>query len=181
MSAVEFKTEKPEISLTMDGRGKATFLCPKSKLQALDGLKTGEYVLELKRYRERRSKDANAYFWKLVGEIAEVLKTDNDSVYLMLLERYGVFTYIVVQPRIVDKIKSEWRLVKELGEITVNGKKGVQLQCFFGSSTYDSKEMSRLIEGTVSEAKELGIDTRTPEEIALMTEEWGNEKHTAKG
>ena len=54
-----------------------------------------------------------------------------------------------------------------------SGKTGVQIQCFFGSHTYDTKEMSRLIEGTVSEAKELGIDTRTPEEIALMTEEWG--------
>ena len=170
---IEFRTEKPEISLTMDGRGRATFFCPRSKLKALDGLQEGEYAVEIKRYRERRSLNANAYFWVLVGQIADKIQSDTESVYLRLLERYGVFTHIVVKPNVVDKVKAEWRAVKVLGEIAINGKTGVQIQCFFGSHTYDTKEMSRLIEGTVSEAKELGIDTRTPEEIALMTEEWG--------
>lgn len=170
---IEFKTEKPEISLTYDGRGKVTFPCPRSKLQVLDRLKTGEYTVEVKRYREKRSLDANAYFWVLVGQIADKIHSDNESVYLDLLGRYGVYTHIVVKPNVVDKVKAEWRAVKELGEVNINGKKGIQLQCFFGSHTYDTKEMSRLIEGAVYEAKELGIDTRTPEEIALMTEEWG--------
>lgn len=170
---IEFRTEKPEISLTMDGRGRATFFCPRSKLKALDGLQEGEYAVEIKRYRERRSLNANAYFWVLVGQIADKIQSDTESVYLRLLERYGVFTHIVVKPNVVDKVKAEWRAVKVLGEVAINGKTGVQIQCFFGSHTYDTKEMSRLIEGTVSEAKELGIDTRTPEEIALMTEEWG--------
>lgn len=170
---IEFRTEKPEISLTMDGRGRATFFCPRSKLKALDGLQEGEYAVEIKRYRERRSLNANAYFWVLVGQIADKIQSDTESVYLRLLERYGVFTHIVVKPNVVDKVKAEWRAVKVLGEVSINGKTGVQIQCFFGSHTYDTKEMSRLIEGTVSEAKELGIDTRTPEEIALMTEEWG--------
>ena len=170
---IEFRTEKPEISLTMDGRGRATFFCPRSKLKALYGLQEGEYAVEIKRYRERRSLNANAYFWVLVGQIADKIQSDTESVYLRLLERYGVFTHIVVKPNVVDKVKAEWRAVKVLGEIAINGKTGVQIQCFFGSHTYDTKEMSRLIEGTVSEAKELGIDTRTPEEIALMTEEWG--------
>ena len=170
---IEFRTEKPEISLTMDGRGRATFFCPRSKLKALDGLQEGEYAVEIKRYRERRSLNANAYFWVLVGQIADKIQSDTESVYLRLLERYGVFTHIVVKPNVVDKVKAEWRAVKVLSEVAINGKTGVQIQCFFGSHTYDTKEMSRLIEGTVSEAKELGIDTRTPEEIALMTEEWG--------
>lgn len=170
---IEFKTEKPEISLTMDGRGMATFFCPRSKLKALDGLKEGEYAVEIKRYRERRSLNANAYFWVLVGQIADKIQSDTESVYLRLLERYGVYTHIVVKPNVVDKVKAEWRAVKVLGKVAINGKTGVQIQCFFGSHTYDTKEMSRLIEGTVSEAQELGIDTRTPEEIAVMTEEWG--------
>ena len=170
---IEFKTTKPEISLTMDGRGRATFFCPRSKLKALDGLQEGEYAVEIKRYRERRSLNANAYFWVLVGQIADKIQSDTESVYLRLLERYGVYTHIVVKPNVVDKVKAEWRAVKVLGKVAINGKTGVQIQCFFGSHTYDTKEMSRLIEGTVSEAQELGIDTRTPEEIAVMTEEWG--------
>ena len=42
-----------------------------------------------------------------------------------------------------------------------------------GSHTYNTKEMSRLIEGTVQEAKALGIETATPEEIRRMEERWG--------
>lgn len=109
----------------------------------------------------------------MIGKIAEKLQTDNESVYLTMLERYGVFAHLIVKPSVVEKVKTEWRTVRELGEVRVNGKKGVQLQCFFGSHTYDTKEMSRLIDGIVSEAKELGIDTRTPEELSLMLEEWG--------
>lgn len=171
---IEFKTVKPEISLTMQGTGKVTFSCDKSKIRAIDGLKEGEYTVELKKYRNKRSLDANAYFWVLVGEMAERLKTDNQSIYLQQLEKYGSYTFVVAKPKAVERLKQEWRLVKDLGEISVNGNKGIQLQCFFGSSTYDSKEMSRLIEGTIEDAKELGIDTRTPEEIAIMTSEWNN-------
>lgn len=63
--------------------------------------------------------------------------------------------------------------MRELGEVTVNGKTGVQLQCYFGSSTYDAKEMSVLIDGVVSECKEMGIETMTPDEIARLKSEWG--------
>jgi hypothetical protein len=84
-----------------------------------------------------------------------------------------VNTHIVVKPHMVDKVKQEWRTVRELGEVTVNGKTGMQLQCFFGSSTYNTKEMSVLIDGVVSECKELGIETMTPDELAGLKNEWG--------
>ena len=170
---IEFITNKPEISLTYDGKGKVTFLCPTPKLRVLYDLKQGDYTITLKKYKEKRSLDANAYLWVLIAKIADKLKTDNDSVYLNLLERYGVYTFVVVKPEVIERIKQEWRLTKELGEVVINGKKGIQIQCFFGSHTYDTKEMSRLIDGAVFEAKELGIDTRTPEEIFLMEQAWG--------
>lgn len=129
--------------------------------------------LKVTRWRNKRSLDANAYFWKLAGLMAEALGTSKDEIYLMILERYGVYTHLIVKPKAVDRIKREWRTVIDLGEVTVNGQTGIQLQCFFGSSTYDSKEMSRLIDGTIHDAKTLGISTETPEEIARMKEEWG--------
>ena len=73
---------------------------------------------------------------------------------------------------VVEKIKTEWRAVRELGEINVNGSSGIQLQCYFGSSTYDSKEMATLIDGVVREAKELGIETLPPDELLRMKQEW---------
>lgn len=129
--------------------------------------------VEIKPFRKRRSLDANAFFWTICEKIAVALKSTKDEIYLDLLSRYGVFTHIVVKPVAVERVKKEWRTVRDLGEVTVNGNTGVQLQCFFGSSTYDTKEMSRLIDGAVSEAQELGIETATPAEIALLKEGWG--------
>lgn len=171
---IEIKTKKPEIGYDFKGQGKITFLCPNEKLNAINDLKDEkDYILTIKEYKKKRSLDSNAYAWLLMGELAKVLKTDNWSVYLNMLERYGVYTFIVVKPAVVERVKSEWRLVKELGEVTINGVKGIQLQCFFGSHTYNTGEMARLIDGIVSECKEVGIDTRTPEEIAVMNEQWG--------
>jgi hypothetical protein len=124
-------------------------------------------------FREKRSLDANAYMWAKLQKMAEVLHTTKDELYLDILGKYGVFTHIIVKPHVVDRVKEEWRTVKELGEVTVNGITGVQLQCYFGSSTYDTKEMSVLIDGLVSECKALEIETLTPDELNRLKQEWG--------
>jgi hypothetical protein len=130
-------------------------------------------AVEIKQYRQKRSLDANAYLWVLLQKIAEAVNSSKDEVYLQMLERYGVFTHIVVKPHMVDKVKQEWRTVRELGEVTVNGKKGIQLQCFFGSSTYDTKEFSTLLDGVISECKNIGVEVLPEDEIKTMLEEWG--------
>ena len=130
-------------------------------------------AVELKQYRKRRSLDSNAYLWLLLGKMAAVLNTDKDELYLIMLERYGIYTHVIVKPEVAERVKQEWRTVRELGEVTVNGKTGIQLQCFFGSSSYDSKEMSVLIDGVVSECKELGIETLPPDELKSLNEAWG--------
>ena len=125
------------------------------------------------KHRERRSLDANAYLWVLLQKMAEALERDKWGLYLDKLGEYGVFTHIIVKPHMVEKVKEEWRTVKELGEVCVNGTTGIQLQCYFGSSTYNTKEMSVLIDGVVSEAKEMGIETLSPVELERMKAEWG--------
>ena len=125
------------------------------------------------KHRERRSLDANAYLWVLLQKMAEALHRDKWGLYLDKLGEYGVFTHIIVKPHMVEKVKEEWRTVKELGEVCVNGTTGIQLQCYFGSSTYNTKEMSVLIDGVVSEAKEMGIETLSPVELERIKAEWG--------
>lgn len=128
--------------------------------------------ISIKQHREKRSLDANAYCWVLLQKLAEVLETDKDSLYEEMICKYGVFTHLIVKPSAVERVKEEWRAVRELGEVIVNGKTGIQLQCYFGSSTYDTKEMSVLIDGIVRECQDLGIETLTPEEIADMKRKW---------
>ncbi|MBQ8279521.1 MAG: hypothetical protein IJZ23_07050 [Roseburia sp.] len=128
--------------------------------------------IKVAKFREKRSLDANAYMWVLLQKMAESLHQDKWNIYLEMLGRYGVFTHIIVKPNVVEKVKEEWRTVKELGEVCVNGTTGIQLQCYFGSSTYNSKEMSVLIDGVVSEAKEMGIETLPPAELERMKAAW---------
>ena len=130
-------------------------------------------AVEIKQKRKGRSLDSNAYLWVLLSKMAAALNTSKDELYLEMLDRYGIFTHIVVKPSVVDRVKEEWRTVRELGEVTVNGKTGVQLMCFFGSSTYNTKEMSVLIDGVVSECKELGIETIPSDQLENLKKSWG--------
>ena len=131
------------------------------------------YTVEIEPLKKKRSKDANSALWEMLTKMAEVLHTTKDELYLEVLDRYGVSTFIVVKPNAVDKVKAEWKTVRELGEVTINGKTGIQLQCFFGSSTYDSKEFSVLLDGVISEAKEIDVPFISSEEKARYIAEWG--------
>lgn len=130
-------------------------------------------TITTKMFRKKRSLDANAYAWVLMQKIAEAIRSDKWSVYLNMLGRYGVFTHIIVPPGAADRVMEEWRIANNLGEVSVAGRTGIQIQCYFGSSTYDTKEMSVFIEGIISECREIGIETATPEELDRMKREWG--------
>ena len=142
------------------------------------------YDVEIRQHRIKRSLNANAYCWKLIGEIAEELSNDNASysnydIYEEMLKRYSkAFTYIVVKPEFVEATKATlkeshiYAYEIEGGTVKINGKDGIQLQLFFGSSTFNTKQMARLIDGIVSEAKELGIETETHEQIENMKSLW---------
>ena len=122
------------------------------------GMKDAVYTVCMKRKRQKRSLDANAYAWVLMEKIAAAVGRSKDDIYLDMLERYGVFTHLIVKPTAVDMLMREYRLCRDLGEITVNGKTGRQIQAYFGSSQYDTAQMSRLIDGIAGDAGGTGAD-----------------------
>ena len=158
----------------MANKQKAVLTLNEDARQCFEKLKGCEKLaITIKQYRKKRSLDANAYMWVLLQKIADVLSTpghrvDKWDVYLDMLADYGVFTHIVVKPEAVERMKQEWRAIRELGEITVGSMTGIQLQCYYGSHTYNTKEMSRLIDGVVTECKRLDIETLPPGEIQRM-------------
>lgn len=126
-----------------------------------------------KKYRQKRSLDANAYAWVLMQKIAEAIQSDKWTVYLDMLQKYSrEFTFVICKEKAVDALKELYRTCIDLGEVTVNGTKGHQIQVFFGSSTFDTKAMSVFIDGIVSECKDLDIDTVTPDELERMKSLW---------
>lgn len=166
------KAKLKDLAIGLDGTYNLTLTTGEDLRVMYDNLHGKELSVEIKEFRNRRSLDANAYAWVLMQKLAVALHTSREEVYLLMLERYGVFTHLIVKPAVVERMGAEWRAFKELGEVTVNGTTRVQIQLFFGSHTYDTKEMSALIDGIVDECKNLGIETMTPEELDRIKGEW---------
>ena len=154
-----------------------SFTCGEADLQELDEIKEADLDITAKKHRNKRSLDANAYAWVMMQKIAELAGTDKWSVYLEMLQRYSrAFTHIIVKPNAVDAMKAMYRTTVDLGEVRVGKMTGHQLQVYFGSSTFNTKEMSVFIDGIVSECQMLGIRTETPDELERMKSLWDANK-----
>ena len=133
-------------------------------------------VIEIKQHRKKRSLDANSYAWVIVTKIADALKTSKDEVYIEMLKRYGQR-----EPKLLSVVADAADMIYratnnhccEVGESELNGKLFKHLAILIGSSQYDSKDMATLIDGIISEAKGIGIETMTDREKAEMISKWG--------
>ena len=144
-----------------------------SAVNEIDMLKDSKLSIKAVKHREKRSLDSNAYAWVLMQKIAEAVNSNKWDVYLELLQKYSrSFTHVIIKPEAIDRMKELYRTCVDLGEISVNGITGHQLQVYYGSSTFNTKEMSVFIDGIVSECKELGIETLPPEELERMKAQW---------
>lgn len=129
-------------------------------------------VWDIKRHSEKRSLNANSLLWHCLDEIAKAIHTDKWNVYLMMLKRYGVFTYGVFRENKIEHIRKMWRETEVVGEVDVNGEKGIQMLLYFGSSTYNTEEFSRLLNGVISEMEQMELPTPAEEEAKRLLEEW---------
>ena len=115
--------------------------------------------------RKKRSLDANAYFWVLVGKIADKLRASKDEIYFEMLKKYGQSITVTVRAGL-DLSRAGLKYYELFKDGISAGKPFEAYRVFIGSSQYDTREMSVLIDGVVQEAKELGIETLTPLELA---------------
>ena len=142
------------------------------KLKCCDKLK-----IKAVRYTQRRSLDANAYFHVLVGKIADVLTISKAKAKNVLICKYGQPQLLPDGNIMVYKTNAPEEFMWEQEAIHCIPVKYDGNATFYkvyrGSHTYDTKEMSILIDGTVADAKELGIETATPAELQEMKERWG--------
>jgi hypothetical protein len=147
----------------------------------------GEMVtVEVKTYRKKRSLDANAYCWCLIDKLAEKLgstiKTDGDSaketIYKNAIRDIGGVSDTVCVPsdaaqRIIDGWQSKgigWQA--EAFKSKLKGCTNITL--YYGSSTYDTKQMSRLIDSLVQDCQAQGIETMPPDELQSLIGKWGD-------
>ncbi len=158
---IDYETQKSKISLLLDTK----------ELDIVEKLKNEDKLnVELKKYRKKRSLNSNNYAWELITQIANVIRSNKEEVYLLMLKRYGQSQMISVLEDI--DVSKFLKYYEEAGESTLNGKNFKHYKVYTGSSEMDTKQMSILIDGIVSEAKELGIETKPQEEIDSLLEQW---------
>lgn len=161
---IDWKTKERQVVFTVN---EASAL---ESLVALQGVE--KLSIKAVKHREKRSLDANGLLWLCLGKIAEALRTDKWDVYLQMLKRYGKYTYICVKPNVVDAVKAQWRECEVIGDVNINGKEAVQMLCYFGSSTYNTKEFSTLLDGVISEMQEMGLQAPASEDMRRALEQW---------
>jgi hypothetical protein len=138
-------------------------------------------TVDIKEKKGKRSLDANAYCWVLCDKIASVkgLLVKKGDVYRQAIRDYGVTTVIPVETERLGIILNTWDSQgygndhDVIGRSKYDGYTNVRL--YVGSSNYDSREMSRLIDGLIAEANDLGIETMTPSQIAELKSLWGGQ------
>lgn len=151
-----------------------------SVISEIDNLKGSKLSIKAVKYRKKRSLDANALLWHCLGEIASSLQADKWDIYLQMLKRYGKYTYICVKPNMVESVKAQWRESEVIGEVNINGSEAVQMLCYFGSSGLNTKEFSILLEGVISEMKEMGLEPPLSQDMKRALEEWERKTQNEK-
>lgn len=132
--------------------------------------KPGEY--ELTKAKKKRSLNSNAYAWQLITEIGNVLRLSKEEVYFDMLKQYGQGGAASIEERFTENFKRTYKYHESLGKSRLNGKTFEHFRFWVGSSEYNTHEMSVFIDGIVQEAKQLDIETLTPEELARIKEAW---------
>ena len=153
----------------LEDRGKAMSVVRKHK----DKL----YDLEVKEHRKKRSLDANAYCWVLINKLADVMRIPPTEVYRQAIQDIsGNNEILPVREDAVEQFKLAWShngigwMCRDMGKSKLPGYRN--LMVYYGSSVYNSQQMSELIDHLVQDCKALDIETMTPDKLSLLMEEW---------
>lgn len=170
---IEFRAEnKPRISLTLDGQAEITFTAPKSVLRAFEGLADKPLTVTVKEYRQKRSLSQNAYLWVLLDQLGQKVGLSKEDTYKAFVRDCGVFEILPIRNEAVERFISNWSkngigwFTEDLGESKLQGY--TRLIAYYGSSTYNTKEMTRLIDAVIEECKEQGIQTMPISDFMLL-------------
>ena len=135
------------------------------------------YDLEVREHRKKRSLDANAYAWVLINKLAESLRLAPIDVYRQAIQNIGGnYEVIPIKEEAAEHFTKVWEAkglgwpCVDMGKSRIDGYRN--LRAYYGSSTYDTRQMAQLIDNLVQDCKALDIETMSPEKLALLMEGW---------
>ena len=174
---LEFLTGKTLLTLEINEKQAAMNLY--DELHEADKL-----AIEIDKYREKRSLEANRYMWALCGKLAERLsdttkvRHTKEDVYRNAIREMGIWYDDEVEPQKVKWRCTAWQKIgtgwlTERVDFTADGEREI-IRFYYGSSQYNKSQMSRLINSIIEDCQAVGgIETRTPEQIARLISLWG--------
>lgn len=166
------KGQIKDIGFGLKGDLSITLALPREHANNLIDLTGGDVSVEIKKWRERRSQSSNAYAWVLITKIAQSMTPplNKQDVYIEMLKRYGQGGIVTIEKEKLDGVLRafDYYEPEPKGQGRTNGREFWHMMVYVGSSKYDTKEMSVFVDGIVQEAKDLGIETLTPQELALL-------------
>lgn len=160
------------------------FLTSQSEADATcQQMKPGKkYEVTVKEYRKKRSLDANAFCWELCTKLAERIQGHTkEDVYREAIRQIGIYKdFSGLSPDDAKTLRTAWGMlgtgwVTEQVDYMPDGE-NVVIRCYYGSSTYNTRQMSRLIDHLIQDCQALGIETRPPEEVESILRQWEDKK-----
>lgn len=151
---------------------------PENYLPALEELFNNDVDVKIGKHREKRSLDANSYFWVLLDQLAEKIGESKAEIYKSYIRNIGgVSDTICLKEKAVEDFCKGWQKnglgwQTEVVDSKLKGCKNVIV--YYGSSTFDSAQFSRLLDMLIQDCNAVGIPTATDKEINQMIERWGN-------
>ena len=135
------------------------------------------YDLEVKEHRKKRSLDANAYAWVLINKIADALRITPKEIYRQAIQNVGGnYEILPVKAEAAEHFKQVWEAqglgwpCVDMGKSKLDGYRN--LRVYYGSSTYDTRQMAQLIDNLVQDCRALDIEVKSEEEIASIMGAW---------
>lgn len=149
---------------------------PKSAERFVSEMKPKEYDAELNEHREKRSMDANAYCWVLLDKLADALRSTKEELYIGYVRNIGPHKDFTLTQDEAGTFRAAWERLgtgwpTEQVDFDKDGNR-IVVRAYYGSSTYNTKQMSRLIDSIVEDCKAVGIETLPPERLEAMKVRW---------
>lgn len=157
------------------GQAKITFLFDnKDILEQAEELQGCKLIIDIKKWFKKRSNNANAYLWVLIEKLSQKLNISRKETYRKHIYEAGTYQELGMEEEVMDRFSKVWE-DKGLGwfaEKTVNQYGEIVLRVYFGSSTYNTKEMTRLLDSVIQDCKSQNIETMTPNGLKALLESW---------
>lgn len=168
--SIDYKTNKPKISILLDQR---------ESISSLEEIKEDKLSIEIKKYRKSRSLNANKYFWELLQKVCDFKDIETIEEYKRRVKELGIFRQFKIMTQDVKTFEKVWTdkgiaWFCEIADTDYIGDTEFKIiNAYYGSSSYNTKQMSRLIDNLVQDCKAVGIETKTPAELESLLRSWG--------